>query len=146
MPTFARLTGAICFGLLAVYFAYSASPYFPEAKQPYFWFPLNAAVGVVCGWIIAGARPGRGYLTGIGAGITTGFAVIFWVFFLMSFYDMIKKSLRKSYDGPIEAVINVFQLMVDWLQVFAVADLGLLMLIGSAVAGFLVEFVGKRWS
>jgi len=68
------------------------------------------------------------------------------MFFLMSFGDMIEKSLRKSYDGPIEAVINVFQLVVDWFMVFAVVELGVLMAVGSVVGGFITEFVGKRWS
>lgn len=146
MPTFARLTGAILFGLLALYFAYSASPYFPEAQQPSYWYLLTGGVGVLCGWILVGTRAGAGYPSGIGAGITGGVAILFWVFFLMSFSDMIEKSLRKSYDGPIEAVINVFQLMVDWFMVFAVVELGVLMAVGSVVGGFITEFVGKRWS
>jgi len=44
------------------------------------------------------------------------------------------------------AVINVFQLMVDWFMDFAVVELGVLMAVGSVVGGFITEFVGKRWS
>lgn len=144
MPTAARLTAAILFGVLALVFAYMASPYFPEAQQPDYWYPLNAAVGVIAGWMLCGMRAGSGYRTSFANGITAGAGVLFWVYFLMSFADMVKKSLRKSYDGPIEALINVFQIMLDWGREFMILDLGILMLVGSIVAGLITEYVDKR--
>ena len=144
MPTAARMTAAILFGVLALAFAFAASPYFPEAQQPSYWFLLNAAVGAVCGWILCGKRAGAGYQTSFANGITTGVGILFWVFFLISFADMVKKSLRRSYDGPIEALINVFQIMLDWGKVFMILDLGILMLAGSLIAGFITEYVDKR--
>ena len=144
MPTAARLTAAIMFGALSLAFAYMASPYFPEAREPYYWYPLCGALGVVCGWVISGTRAGRGYVAGVGNGITSTIAIIFWIYFLMSFADMIKKSLRKSYDGPIEALINVFQIMLDWLALFAVPQLGILLAAGALVGGLVTEFVGRR--
>jgi len=65
--------------------------------------------------------------------------------FLFSFHEMVKKSLRKSYDGPVEAVVNVFEIMLEWAQVFAVQELGIVIAVGSALAGLITEFVGKRW-
>ena len=94
MPTAARMTAAILFGVLALAFAFAASPYFPEAQQPSYWFPLNAAVGAVCGWILCGKRAGAGYQTSFANGITTGVGILFWVFFLISFADMVKKSQK----------------------------------------------------
>jgi hypothetical protein len=146
MPTAARLTAAICFGALALAFAYMAQAYFAEARQPSYWFYLNGAMGVIVGWVIAGSRAGAGIGSGIGSGITAGIGVLFWVFFLMSFADMINKSMRNAYDGPVEAVVGVFEIMGDYAVQFAVIDLGILMLVGSIVSGLIVEFAGSRWS
>jgi len=146
MPTAARLTAAIFFTLVGLAFAFQASQYFPEAKEPDYWFYLNGAAGAILGWVVCGTRAGSGYPNGIANGVTTGVGMLFWVYFIMSFHDMIKKSLRKSYDGPVEAVVNVFEIMLDWGKVFFIPELGLLMLAGCVVAGFITEFIGKRFS
>lgn len=144
MPTAARLTAAVLFGLLGYLFATQASPYFPEAQEPYYWLQLNIAAGVIVGWLLCGTKAGNGYRPGLANGITTVVAVLFSVFFFMSFFDMIKKSLRRSYDGPIEAVVNVFEIMMEWVPFFAVQDLGILVFGGAIMAGLITEFVGKR--
>ena len=144
MPTAARMTAAILFGLLGYAFAIQASPFFPEAKEPQYWLPLNIAAGVVVGWLVCGTKAGNGYRPGLANGLTTVVASLFAVFFIMSFVDMIKKSLRRSYDGPIEAVVNVFEIMLEWVPVFLVQDLGILIFGGAIMAGLITEFVGKR--
>ncbi len=146
MPTSARLMAAICFGLLGLAFAYTATASFEEARQPSYWFPLNGGIGVLVGWIFAGARAGKGVSSGVSNGITTAVAMLFWVFFLMSFSDMISKSMRHAYDGPVEAVVGVFEIMGDYAVQFAGMDLGIVMVVGAVVCGLLVEFVAKRWS
>lgn len=146
MPTAARLIAAICFGALGLAFAFLATAYFAEARQPSYWFPLTGAVGVVMGWMIAGSRAGNGIGAGIGNGITAGVALLFWVFFFMSFADMIQKSMRNAYDGPVEAVVGVFEIIADYVVQFAYVDLGVLMLVGSVVSGLIIEFVAARWS
>jgi len=137
---------SICFGLLGLAFAYMASPYFPEAREPSYWVALNGAMGVIVGWMFAGKRAGHGTTTGISNGLTTGVAMLFWVFFLMSFAEMIDKSMNNAYDGPVEAVVGVFEIMGDYAVQFAYMELGILMFVGSVVCGLLVEFVAARWS
>ncbi len=146
MPTAARLIAAICFGALGLAFAYAATTYFAEARQPSYWFPLNGGIGLIVGWVIAGTRAGNGTGAGIGNGITAGVALLFWVFFFVSFADMIQKSMRNAYDGPVEAVVGIFELIGDYAVQFAHMDLGVLMLVGSVVSGLIVEFVAARWS
>jgi hypothetical protein len=146
MPTAARLAAAICFGLLGLAFAFVAMIHFEDARQPSYWFPLNGAVGLIVGWGVVGTRAGNGGGGGVGNGITGGVALLFWVFFLMAFSDMIDKSMRNAYDGPVEAVVGVFEIMGDYAVQFAYVDLGVLMIVGSIVSGLLAEFVAKRWS
>lgn len=144
MPTAARMTAAVLFGLLALAWAFQASPYFPEAQEPHYWVPLNGAAGAIIGWLLCGTKAGNGYRPGLSNGITTIVAVLFAVFFIMSFLDMVKKSLRRSYDGPVEAVVNVFEIMLEWIPFFLVQDLGILIVGGAIMAGLITEFVGKR--
>ena len=146
MPTAARLTAAICFGALGLAFAYMSAQYFAEARQPSYWYPLSGGVGLLAGWIVVGSRVGRGYTAGMANGITGGVTVLFWVFFLMSFADMIQKSMRNAYDGPVEAVVGVFEIMGEYALQFAYIELGVLMFVGSIVGGYITEFVGRRWS
>lgn len=146
MPTAARLAAAIFFAVVGFFFAITASPYFPEAREPSYWIPLNMGVGAVIGWMVCGTRAGNGLSNVIANGLTTGIGILFWVFFLFSFHEMIKKSLRKSYDGPMEAVVDVFALMIDWVQVFLQQDLAIIMVAGCLLAAFVTELVGRRWS
>lgn len=144
MPTAGRLTAAICIAALGLIFAFLTIPFFPESRPPGFWFPLNGVVGVLVGWVVVGSRVGRGMMAGIGNGITGCVALLFWVLFLMSFAEMIKKSMRNSYDGPMEAVVGVFELMGDYALDFADVQLGIVLVVGALVSGFIVEIIGSR--
>ena len=59
MPTAGRLTAAIAFAVIGVYFASLISPLFDEAKEPVWWFPLCILAGVWSGWVVVGSRSGR---------------------------------------------------------------------------------------
>ena len=144
MPTAGRLSAAICFALLGVGFAYLATPFFSEARAPWFWYPLNGVVGIIVGWKVVGSRVGRGMAAGLGNGITGTVALLFWVLFFMSFAEMIRKSMRKAYDDPLEAVVGVFEIMGEYVIQFADVQLGIFLAVGSLVVGFIVEFIGSR--
>ena len=144
MPTAARLIAAFCIAALGLVFAFLTIPFFTESRPPSYWFPLNGIVGVLVGWKVMGSRAGRGMMAGIGNGITGAVALLFWVLFALSFAEMIKKSMRHAYDGPVEAVVGVFELMGDYVVRFADVQLGTVLLIGALLSGFLVEFIGGR--
>ena len=144
MPTAAKLMAAIAFGLAGLYLAYVTAPLFEDGKMPTYWFPLCAGAGVLCGWIIVGRRAGRGYSAGIGNGITGIVAVGFWALFIFSFIVMIRKSMRNSYDGPVEAVVNVFELLVDHGQDLASRESIVALFVSGIAAGVVTEFTARR--
>ncbi|SEW11736.1 hypothetical protein SAMN04488515_1137 [Cognatiyoonia koreensis] len=145
MPTAGRLTAAIAFAVIGGYIATLISPLFEDGKQPSWWYPLCVLSGLWAGWVVVGKRAGRGYSSAVGNGITGVIAQCFWIIFLMSFADMIKKSLRKSYDGPVEAVVNVFEIMAEYGFAFWSPTLAGI-IIGCGVAGGLfAEFFAKRF-
>lgn len=145
MPTAGRLTAAIAFAVIGAYVAFLISPLFEQDKEPSWWIPLCVLAGIWSGWVVVGSRAGRGYSSGIGNGITGIAAFIFWVLFLMSFADMIKRSLRKTYEGPVEAVVNVFELMSEYMFAFWSPTLiGIIVLCGVG-GGLFSEFFAKRF-
>ena len=54
--------------------------------------------------------------------------------------------LRKRYDGPGEAVTDVFQMFVDHAIMMATPEIIGTLLIGGIVGGLVTEFLGRRFS
>ncbi len=65
--------------------------------------------------------------------------------FVVSFEQMIQLSLRRRYDGPMEAIVDVFNIMYENAMIFATPEVGMTLLIGGLVAGILAGFMGKRY-
>ncbi|MEY1555940.1 TrgA family protein [Yoonia sp. R2331] len=145
MPTAGRLTAALALALLGGYLAYLTSPLFEEGSLPGFWWPLCILAGVWAGWVVMGKRAGRGYSAAVGNGFTGVAAQVFWILFLTAGADMLQKSMRRSYDGPIEAVIDVFQLMWEYAQDLGTQEVGVALVVGAICAAFFSEFYAKRF-
>ena len=50
------------------------------------------------------------------------------------------------YDGPMEAVLGIFDFMIEYGRKMMATDFIGLVLGGGAVAGIFAEMAGKRWS
>lgn len=146
MPTAGRLTAGIVMALVGGYVAYIAGPLFSEGKQPSFWFPLCIATGLWAGWVVVGKRAGRGYRAAIGNGLTGGAALAFWVVFIVSFEEMIRKSMRRAYDGPMEAITDVFEIALEVVRQIGTLDVLVALAVGAILAGLIAEFYSKRFS
>lgn len=145
MPTAGRLAAAIALGALGGYLAFLLFPLFDEGTAPTFLYPLSIGAGIWAGWVVIGKRAGRGYNAAIGNGITGMLAMVFWIMFVMSFADMIKKSMRRSYDGPVEAVVNVFEIMIDYAGTLYTNEVAMVLAGGAIAAGLFSEFFAKRY-
>ena len=146
MPTAARLTGAILFGALAWYASGLIVPRFPEGTDLGYFVVVNTVIGVLCGWRLAGPRAGGGYVDAFGTGVTTTVALVLLALFTNSLVVMIENSLRKFYDTPVEAVVAIFELMLEHGQLMATPLILGTLAIGGVVAGLGTEFVGRRYS
>ena len=146
MPTTGRLVGALCFAALGLYLGYLAQPYFEEGRIPSYWWPLCGLAGVWTGWVVVGKRVGLGFSSSIGNGLTGLAAMVFWILFIMSFTDMIKKSFRRSYDDPLEALVNVFQIGIEHAVRLGQSDVIVAGLVGGVIAGIVTEVFGRRFS
>lgn len=146
MPTAARLTSAMALAVLGAYFAYITVPRFTEGSLPGFWYPLCIAAGVWAGWVVMGKRMGNGYSAAVGNGFTGVFAQVFWIFFILAFVDMLQKSMRRSYDGPVEALIDGAQIALEYGGELFSVDLVIALVVGAIAAAFFSEFYAQRFS
>ncbi len=145
MPTMGRLVAAVLFGALAYYVSTLVIPLFEEGTVPGGFALINTGFGILMGWIVAGKRAGDGYRAAIGYGLTAMAAMVFWVLFAHSFIQMIKLSLRKSYDGPVEAVTDVFNLAIKLGLMAATPEVLTALVVGGIAAGLVTEFFGRRF-
>lgn len=144
MPTAGRLIGAICFAILGGYIAFTTSPLFRSGSGPDFWYPLCIAAGIWAGWFVVGPRSGKGYASSVGLSLTGVFSQSFWILLILSSYQMITKSLRNAYEDPVDAIVNVFELLGEHALRFATLDVMIVLLVGAVISGVFTEFYARR--
>lgn len=144
MPTAGRLVGAITFGVLAYYMVTITVPLFPDNRVPDNWMVWSIIAGILTGWYVIGPRSGEGMSSAIGVGITGSVVMAFWIVFAHSFRDMIRESFRKVYDTAIEAVVDVFRLMIDYGAELGKPNVIMTLLIGGVICSLITDFFAKR--
>lgn len=146
MPTAAKLFAAAAFALVAFFAAETFKPAMPPDTQWGLFSPLNAVLGLICGWSIAGWRAGRGYKASAGTGLRTSATIVFWALLGFSIYEMIQRSLRRQYDGIVEALQGVFALILEHGTLLASQPQSLIVLVvGGILGGWAAEWAARRW-
>ncbi len=146
MPTAAKLVAGIMWALLAWFASNLIKPYFPEGMDLGYFAEVNAALGLVLGWTMAGPRANLGgWSAAISYGVTTTVALVVVGVFLHSFAEMVRLSLSRRYEGPIEGLVAVFGMMVDYFVLMAKRDVMVFLAVGAVVAGLVTEWAGRRW-
>ena len=107
---------------------------------------LSAVIGFFCGWFIMGRSTGRGMTEAVNRGLVTAVAVLFWCLLLFSIYFMVRKSTRMMYDGPMEAVLGIFEVMLEYGALLRHPATPLALLGGGVLGGVMAEWVSRRWS
>jgi hypothetical protein len=146
MPTASKLVGAFVFAVLSFFAAQRFIPHLPEGSVIGFFREITAVIGLAVGWFVMGRLTGHGYRDAIGAGMRTQLTVVFWTLLGFSIYFMVKKSTHMMYEGPMEAVLGVFDIMLGYGKKLLKPDMGVIVLGGGAIAGIITEWAGKRWS
>jgi len=145
MPTAAKLVAAVLFAVIGVWAVQVCLPLLPEATPTGGLVPSAVVIGLLCGWLIMGRSAGRGYGTAIGTGLSTGVAMAFWMLVLWSLVEMIERSTKMRYDGPMEAVLGGLGLMVEYASIMIDVQVLGTLVIGSVAAGIAVETAARRW-
>ena len=146
MPTASKLVAAVAYALLGFLAALTFVKYLPDGTPLGYFREITAAIGFIVGWMVMGKLTRKGYREAINSGLVTAMLLVFWALLAFSLYFMLRKSMRMMYDGPMEAVLGVFQLMFDYGKMLLVPDMLGVILMGGIVAGLVCEWAGKRWS
>lgn len=145
MPTASKLAAAMAFALVAFLTLNTLVPHLPEGTQLGYAREISAAIGFAVGWLILGRATGRGYRDAVNSGLVTAVAVVFWALLSFSIYLMIRKSMRMMYDGPMEAVLGVFELMLEYGRTMLAPDVLGVLLVGGVLGGLFAEWASKQW-
>ena len=146
MPTAAKLIAAVVFAIVALLAAVTFVPHMPEGHQIGLFRELTAVIGFIVGWLVMGGLVGKGYGEAAGSGLRTSVTVVFFTLLGFSIYLMVKKSYKMAYDGPMEAVLGVFQIMLEYGQMMLVPDVLGVLAVGGVLGGIIAEWAGRRWT
>jgi hypothetical protein len=145
MPTAAKLFGATAFAILGWISANIYANLMPEGAQTGLLREIVAFLGVIIGWRVAGAGVGKGYYAAMGTGLRTGIVLIFFALLGFSIYEMVLQSMQMRYDNPLDAVLGVFDLMLDYGKVMLTTQMIGTLAIGSILGGWFAEFGSRHW-
>lgn len=145
MPTAAKLFGALAFGALGWVAASLYSQSLPEGVGIGLLREIVAFLGIIIGWRVAGGNAGKGYNAAMGTGLRAGIILVFFALLGFSIYEMVLQSINMRYDGPIEAVLGVFDLMMDYGRLLLTVETIGTLVVGSILGGWLAEFASRHW-
>ena len=82
-----------------------------------------------------------------GAGIRTSAVLLFYALLVHSIYQMLVLSTRNRYDGPMDALVGIFEQASAYglMAVTSVTVMGIL-LVGGVLAGWFSEWAAQRWN
>lgn len=145
MPTAARFIAAIFFAATAYYVTNLAKPAFPEGTQLGLFTPWSMAVSFLCGWKVVGRLIGRGWTSAINTGLYGILVCVFFVTLLFSVNEMVKRSRDFRYDGPMEAVVGIFEIALDYGAYLLDTQILVALLVSGVVTGLVSEAAERKW-
>lgn len=145
MPTAAKLVAAFALALVMFVATVNYIPGLPEGTQTGYIKEIAAGIGLLCGWFFVGRTPGGNFAEALSNGLKGAVIATFWVLMVASGYMMIRRSMRMMYDGVIEAVLGVFEQLVELgALLFTPGVLGVL-LGGGMLVGIAARGASRRW-
>ena len=145
MPTASKIVGAICFAIFGYLAAVSVIPVLPEGTKIGRMREVSAFIGLLNGWFIMGRLTGSGFRAGIGSGMRTAITIVIWALIVFAIYEMVLRSTKLRYDGPMEAVTAAFGLMLDYGRMMLTKEIIGTVLVVGGIAGAITEWAGRRW-
>ena len=114
-----------------------------DVPVPVYWWPVCVLLGFLVGWRFIGGQRSLWFSHGISHGLGGVILMVFWAFFAMSLTDMVRTSLRGSYDSPMAAILAIFQLFVENIGQHLTGFAAVVLVILGIVAG-VVTTIAKR--
>lgn len=145
MPTAAKLVAAVLFALLGFFVADLYAQGITTGVRTTYLHEGAAAISLICGWRVMGTLVGKGMAAAVGSGIRTALTAVFFTLLAFAIYDMVVISTKGRYDGPMEAVLAVFEIIVNLGRGLLTAEIIGTLLVGGALGGVAAEATSRRW-
>jgi hypothetical protein len=145
MPTAAKLVASVLFALLSFFIADLYAQGITDGTRTTYLLPGCTAIGLICGWRVMGRLVGKGMGDALGSGIRTALTIVFFSLLLFSIYEMVVTSTKGLYDGPMEAVLAIFDIMLKYGRGLVTPELIGTILVGGGLAGMATEWADRRW-
>lgn len=146
MLTASRVVAGLAFAMVTWFACEFVKFNLPEDSDPGKFSELSAALAFILGWRFAGPHQREGYGRAFSNGLTTAVVITICVAFMHAGIEMIRQSMRMSYDGPMDAVVGMFILAGEYAVIAATPNPIGVMLIGGIFSGILVEWASRRWN
>ncbi len=145
MPTAAKLAAAVLFAVLSWVVADIFARALPPEIHSRLLRPVAAAIGVLFGWRVSGRLVGRGMTEAATNGLRTVATIAFATDFVFSTYDMVMRAFKKAYDSPMQAVLDIFSIMLVYGRMMLRTDVIATMIVGGLICGLITEWISRRW-
>ncbi|MCM2562488.1 TrgA family protein [Lutimaribacter sp. EGI FJ00015] len=143
--TAARVVAALLLAITGWVASRLIMPLLPEATDFGIFEYLNAGLGAAVGWTVIGSRTGRGMSNAIGVGITAAVVLTFWGVFVQSAREMFALANKRRYDNPIEAIIGIFDIGIDYVVTMATPTVLGALVLGGILSAVLAERAARVW-
>ena len=145
MPTAAKLVAAIFFAALGWLAGEIFGHLLPPEVQHGLLNPVAALLGAIAGWRVSGRLVGKGWTEAATNGVRTAITAGFMVTFIFSTYDMITRALKRLYDGPMPAVLDIFNIMLTYGRMMLATNFVATVVVGGVIGGLITEWASRRW-
>ena len=138
MPTAAKLVAGFIFAVTGFFVAKIIHSTLPEGQPVKWLLPISILIPMTIGWRLMGKLVGKNYGASMNNGLYGVVVSTVSVTFIFAVALMIKKSRRLQYDGPMEALVDVFGLMLEY-GLLLLNPIVLLTLVGGGFIGGLAS-------
>jgi hypothetical protein len=145
MPTLSKLIAAVIFAATAFFAGEAYKLGLPEGMQYGLYSYMCVAIGLIIGWRVMGRETGHGYQRAIGSGIKTSLMVTVWALLVFCTILMVRKAFKKRYDNPLEAIVDIFALGVEYGALMFTPPVLTVLLGGAVMGGLAAEWAKRRW-
>lgn len=145
MPTGAKLLGAILFAITGALAAWIGIPGLPDGRQPGLLIPIATLSGVYFGWTLAGSSVGTTLRQSLVLSLRTVVLMFISTMFFIAGEEAYQRSIKLRYDGPVEAVTDIANLMIYFGEMAVQPPVLTVMLGGIVLGAIFVSWAGRVW-
>ncbi|WP_323768605.1 TrgA family protein [Marinovum sp.] len=146
MPTIPKLVAAITLSVLAFVVSKMVMDLMPEATDFGIFLPLNMAIGFFTGWFYTGPLATHKLADALSFGFTGAAIMTFVALFAQSANEMTRLAMRHRYGGPVDALVSIFDIGVDYGQQALSLEVLFTLSVGGFLAGLFAYLASLRWS